>query len=71
MLTSFALCFVTGHTFALSWQEVVSRSSGAVVHLEGQVLEVQDEEELAKLIEKDFKRAVRVRQNEPSLRVVI
>jgi len=35
------------------------------------VLEVQDEEELAKLIEKDFKRAVRVRQNEPSLRVVI
>ena len=35
VLTSFALCFVTGHTFALSWQEVVSRSSGAVVHLEG------------------------------------
>ena len=37
----------------------------------GQLLEVQDEEELEKLIDKDFKRAVRLRQNEPSLKVVI
>jgi len=35
------------------------------------ILEVQDEEELEKLIDKDFKRAVRLRQNEPSLKVVI
>jgi len=37
----------------------------------GQLLEVQDEEELEKLNDKDFKRAVRLRQNEPSLKVVI
>jgi len=38
---------------------------------EGQVLEIQDEEDLEKLIEKDFERAVRLGQNEPSLKVVI
>jgi hypothetical protein len=37
----------------------------------GQLLEVQDEEELERLIERDFKRAVRLRQNESSLKVVI
>ena len=34
------------------------------------VLETKDEEELEKLVETNFKRAVRMRQNEPSLKVV-
>src|SRR5260221_8518834 len=31
----FALCFIAGRVFALGWQEIVARSSGAIFHLEG------------------------------------
>jgi PD-(D/E)XK nuclease superfamily len=37
----------------------------------GRVLEIQDEEELENLVENDFNQAVRLRQNKPSLKVVI
>src|SRR5260221_8986590 len=38
----FALCFIAGRVFALGWQEIVARSSGAIVHLEGLSVDGRD-----------------------------